>query len=350
MRVAFLLACLLLTASSSAIVPQSASATAGFLPGARVLLDAHNAYPYEGRYADRIDRALATGLPLAIEQDLAWCRSASGAFAPLVSHETACTGTEPTLEAHFFERVRPLMEAALARGPSSDWPLVTLNLDFKSNEAEHHAAVWELLGKYERWLTTAPGTGPYDVMAALTPGPLLVLTGDSDLQEQTFAARQVPRLRVFGAIHSRPPADANDRAELPRPTAATNYRRWWNHPWRVIEIDGPPKAGGWTAEDEGRLRTVVADAHHHSLWIRFYTLNGHAAGAGQGWFDGYNFGSERAAATRWRAAVEAGVDFIATDQYESFAAARGRADVAPERVAHLPLIRFLPCRPLRLPP
>ncbi|MBA2355926.1 MAG: hypothetical protein H0V80_14820, partial [Acidobacteria bacterium] len=34
-------------------------------PGARVLLDAHNAYPYEGRYADRLERALATGLPVA---------------------------------------------------------------------------------------------------------------------------------------------------------------------------------------------------------------------------------------------------------------------------------------------
>ena len=44
----------------------------GYLPGRRVLLDAHNAYPEQGLWRDRIDRALATGVPLAIEQDLVW--------------------------------------------------------------------------------------------------------------------------------------------------------------------------------------------------------------------------------------------------------------------------------------
>ena len=29
--------------------------------GGRPLLDAHNCYPYDGKYADRIDRALGTG-------------------------------------------------------------------------------------------------------------------------------------------------------------------------------------------------------------------------------------------------------------------------------------------------
>ena len=38
-------------------------AVSGLAPGARVMLDAHNAYPYNGRYLDRIDRAIATGLP-----------------------------------------------------------------------------------------------------------------------------------------------------------------------------------------------------------------------------------------------------------------------------------------------
>ena len=40
-----------------------AQAPPAFGPGARVLLDAHNAYPYEGKFADRVERALATGLP-----------------------------------------------------------------------------------------------------------------------------------------------------------------------------------------------------------------------------------------------------------------------------------------------
>ena len=41
-------------------------------PGSRTILDAHNCYPYFEWWTDRIDRALSTGTPVAIEQDLAW--------------------------------------------------------------------------------------------------------------------------------------------------------------------------------------------------------------------------------------------------------------------------------------
>jgi hypothetical protein len=49
-------------------------------------------------------------------------------------------------------------------------------------------------------------------------------------------------------------------------------------------------------------------------------LNGHPApeADAQGWTRGYNFGSLAAAQARWRAAREAKVDFVATDQYEAF--------------------------------
>src|SRR5690606_34800158 len=147
----------LLIAACSAPAPAPPAPTA-FLPGGRVLLDAHNAYPYEGRFADRIDRALSTGLPVAIEQDLAWCPVEPGG--------------EPSLAEYFFARIAPLMEQALADGPSPDWPLVTLNLDLKTNEPALHRALWELLGRYERWLTTAPATADGSV-APLDVGPLL---------------------------------------------------------------------------------------------------------------------------------------------------------------------------------
>ena len=52
------------------------------------------------------------------------------------------------------------------------------------------------------------------------------------------------------------------------------------------------------------------------LWIRFYTLNGHRPDDSLGWTASYNFGSVDAARARWNAAIAAGVDFIATDQYE----------------------------------
>ena len=284
------------------------------IPGTRVLLDAHNAYPEDGRFADRIDRALATGAPLAIEQDLVWYRDqATGRARSVVSHGEPLTGNEPSLATYFFERVRPILERAVRENRPDSWPVVTLNLDFKTNEPEHHAAIWELLGRYTAWLTTAPRTPDVNTVAELHYGPLLVLTGESDEQERSFHD-MVPagtRLRLFGAVH----ADADAR-----PGPRTNYRRWWNNPWSRVETEGQARAGDWTHDEHERLRRMVAAAHDAGLWIRFYTLNGHEpADLSGGWTPSYNFGSLEAARQRWDAAVRAGVDFLAVDQYEEFA-------------------------------
>ena len=318
-RIAALAAAVTLAVALPSSLMTAGASTGSYLPGERSLLDAHNAYPDRGRFAERIDEALATGLPVAIEQDLAWCANAAGTMAPVVSHEATCVGGEPTLESYFFERVRPLMERALATGPTADWPLVTLNLDFKTNEPDHHAAVWALLRRYATWLTTAPRTANPAAVAPMTVGPLLVLTGSPDVQEETFLTR-VPvgaRLLVFGAIAGIAAPDS-DPSALPRATQATNYRRWWNHPWKVVEPAGQRAAGAWTSEDATRLAMLVADAHRHGLWLRIYTLNG-VSGDRDGWSASYNFGSLDAVTARWRAAIDTGVDFIATDQYADFA-------------------------------
>jgi len=66
---------------------------------------------------------------------------------------------------------------------------------------------------------------------------------------------------------------------------------------------------------------LVATAHGQGYWIRFYSLDGESALlSANGWSPGYNFGSPEAAHIRWKACIEAGVDFIATDQCESLAA------------------------------
>jgi len=104
------------------------------------------------------------------------------------------------------------------------------------------------------------------------------------------------------------------------PTSANNYRRWANFPWGVIEEGGPANAGDWTDQDRLRLNSIVDYAHQQGLMIRFYTLNGHTAAANRGWTASYNFGSLDAARTRWRAAIAAHADLIATDQYEELAA------------------------------
>ena len=91
----------------------------------RPLLDAHNCYPYQGRWTDRIERALKTGFPVAIEQDVTWYGG-----QPVVSHSDKPAGGEPTLRQHFFERVRPLMENAIAANDRARWPLIVVHFDF----------------------------------------------------------------------------------------------------------------------------------------------------------------------------------------------------------------------------
>ena len=319
----------------------------GLTPGARVLLDAHNAYPYDGAHADRLPRALSTGTPLAIEQDLVWYHDPrTGVPRSVVSHGPPMTGREPSLDEYFFQAIRPIIEKALRENRRERWPVVTLNLDFKTNEPEHHAAVWALLGRYESWLTTARRMNGNEI-ASLEPGPLLVLTGEADEQERSFHDRVTVggRLRLFGAVHSRvaqagTAAETRVRAgqELPdlSPTPRSNYRRWWNHPWGVVELGGQNRADEWTATDDTRLRSLVSMAHEAGLWIRFYTLNGHdPSDTSEGWTPGYNFGSKQAAELRWEAAIRAGVDFVAVDQYEDFAVVLRRVHGEGASTQHL---------------
>ncbi len=306
----------------------AAQKPAGYAPGRRVLLDAHNAYPYEGRWSDRIDRALATGFPLAIEQDLVWRpATASTPSHSIVSHGEPFTGEEPTLR-DFFERIRPIATKALASASRERWPLITLNLDFKERLQQHFAETWNLLGEYEEWLTTAPRVELAERVEPLRVGPVLVLTGSDSAQEAAFhtAVPAGSRLRLFGAVLSASAAGGVTADKPAGKPTATNYRRWSNNPWSVVEPEGQNNAGEWTAADADRLRLRVRTAHDAGLWIRFYTLNGHSPEQGErlGWSPGYNFTSLDAARVRWRAAIAEGVDFVATDQYEDYAQVSSR--------------------------
>jgi hypothetical protein len=287
------------------------SQTAGFLPGQRVLLDAHNCYPYEGQWTDRVDRALSAGLPVGIENDLIWDAGAtSGVPRIVVRHGGTAKGDDPTLRDYFFEKVRPLVEKALPEGNRGQWPLVTLNInDLRANEPEFFVALWKLLGAYEPWLCTATKTADLRPVAPLEVKPILVLTSDGPRQRKTFYD-DVPvggRLRMFAA-------GTPDRN-------ADNFRRWLNYDWKAVEPEGQRNAGAWSPEDAARLKSLVDHAHQRGYWIRFYTLNGHGLldSAVRGWSPSYNFGTLEAAAIRWEAARSAGVDFVASDQYEECA-------------------------------
>jgi hypothetical protein len=289
-------------------------------PGSRTLMDAHNCYPYWEWWSDRIDRALSAGTPLAIEQDLGWYTDPkTGKSWSVVTHGDPISGHEPIMDHYFFDRVRPIVEQALKDGNHGNWPLITLNLDFKDNKPEHLAAVLELLRQHRAWLTSAAKTANEQDVQPLSVKPILVLTGEPDAQQTVFYD-QLPvgeDVLLFGAIHS-DHKDSHAAPEVIDSEKATNYRRWWNNPWRVVEPGGQQHAGEWTPEKMNRLRALVERAHANGLWIRFYTLDGatEAELSCHGWFHGYNFGSLNTAQTRWRAAIAAHVDYLASDQYE----------------------------------
>ncbi len=311
----------------------SAQTPLDFLNHNRPVLDAHNCYPYKGEWADRIDRALSTGFPVAIEQDLAWYADpATGKGRVVVSHTDKVTGGEPELRQYFFERVRPIVEKALKDNDRDRWPLIVLHFDFKTTVTPLLHAVWELLGNYQDWLTTAPKSEDPHQLTAFDRKPILVITEDSDEQESVFY-NEVPvggKLRLFGSAHTKAIAtqSRNEREHLlaTLPPAAllaerpTTYRRWWNNSWHEVEEGGQRQAGDWTSAKDRRLRDLVDHAHRMGYWIRFYTLDGFSAAEDRGWDQNYNFGTRAAAAIRWKAALAAGVNFIATDQYEDLRA------------------------------
>jgi len=294
----FLLGCAALAAQSGA--PRSPA------PFASPLFDAHNCYPYEGQHKDRIDRALATGFPVAIEQDIGLFQGEA-----VVTHTEKTTGSEPTLRQHFFERVRPIVEKALKENNRGQWPIIVLHFDFKDLRPETLHAVWKVLSEYEPWLATGTKTADPARLSEIDMKPVLVLTEEADEQEAVFYG-EVPvggRLRVFGSAHTKGLT-----------ARASNYRRWLNYSWREIEPEGQPRAVAWTPAKQARLDEMVRNAHGLGYWMRFYTLDGYTQAENQGWFDTYNFPSREAAEIRWNAALQAGVDLIASDQYEVLSA------------------------------
>ncbi len=299
------LSVVLLCAVGILLAPATA-VSSGFLPGERVLFEAHNAYPYHGLWRNRIDNALGTGFPVAVELDLKWYEDETGDEYKLVlAHHEPLTGREPTLENYFFERVRPYVEAALEADDTTDWPLITLNInDIRTSRPEAFAEIWRLAETYKEWLCSAEKTAATEEPAPITLRPILVLSNGGRLATRHFydAVPEGESLRIFGA--GSPDADAD------------NFRRWINYSWTRVEPEGQPNATPWDDEKADRLQALVRNAHERGYWIRFYALNGHGpvAVARLGLNPHYNFGSLEAVKVRWEAAYKAGADFIATDQ------------------------------------
>ncbi len=304
------------------------------LNGNRSILDAHNCYPYQGHWNNRVYRALSSGFPVSIEQDLAWyVDPATGKGRVVVSHTPQPTGAEPTLRDYFFEQVRPTVEKALKENKRETWPLIVLHFDFKDNQPALLHAVWDLLNEYQPWLSTATQTSDPHNLATIERRPILAITEDSDEQAKVFndAVPAGGKLLLFGSAHTHPAPPSIPAAERAHWIAtidpkqivsepSTNYRRWVNNSWGAVEEGGQHRAGDWTPADQTRLNALVDNAHGLGYWIRFYTIDGFDPTEPEGksgWGQGYNFGSLDAAVLRMKGSIAAGVNFIATDQYET---------------------------------
>src|SRR5262249_35195813 len=127
----------------SAVVALAVAAvgTNSVSPGARMQVLSHNAYLDHGKYVDRLDRTLAAGLPVAVEEDLAWV---DGKFF-LIHGAKNTVGDDPTLESYFIPKVKPIMERALKEGNKGNWPLITLYLDIKNDLLEHLTMINQML-------------------------------------------------------------------------------------------------------------------------------------------------------------------------------------------------------------
>jgi hypothetical protein len=305
-----------------------------YAPGARIQVLSHNAYPDHGKFGDRLDRAMAAGVPFAVEEDLAWVDGRS----LLIHGARNASAEDPTLESYFFPKVKPIVEKALKDGNKGKWPLITLYLDIKNDPPEHLEAINKLLDKYDTWLTKAEKTEDRMKQSPLELKPMMVLVEDKQGDiKQKFFYDDVPvggKIRVFGSAEK---FDENPQ-KLPREKKAEavamlvtrdpeqlvnrkadNYRRWFGTNWGFIEKGGETGAGEWTRESEARLRKFVDYGHRMGYFVGVYCLDGYTESENKGWDKDYNFGSREKVMIRWQAAARAHADFISTDQVEDVA-------------------------------
>ena len=328
------IAVLSLTVLAGSIAIAASQHSSPFEPGARTLMLAHNAYPDEGKYGDRLDHAISAGVPFVVEEDLVWVDGRS----LLIHAAKAASADSPTLESYFFPKVRPIMEKALKEGNKGNWPLITLYLDIKNDPEEHLQAIDKVLDKYDSWLTKAVKTADIDKMSPLELKPMMVILEDKQNDiKQAFFYDRIPvggRFRAFGSAvkfddnpNKLPNTQRAERMaglvklqpEQLLTKRADNWRRWFGTDWHFIELTGPTHGNDWNAATEARVKKFVDYGHGLGYLVSFYEVNGFTADQNQGWTDEYNFGSREAAQVRLKTLIAAHADFIATDQYEDVA-------------------------------
>lgn len=251
-----------------------------------------------------MERARKAGLS-AFELDLAWSEALG---RTVISHETKLDGSEPTFEEYFFAPLLP----ELRRSPPGE-PGILLLLDFKKDHPGPVKEVHELLNRHRDLLTTPGKRGDDPIQTPLRFQPLtVILTGDNAAIAQF--EKLTPQGEPYLAMGNREPVERKFQESVAAyfPEPATAFYRVFNFEWKHIERDRNSEAGAFTVAERTRLDALVKTAHAKGYWVRTWTLNATSLA----WGSNQNFGSRQALLERWRAALESGVDMIATDEYE----------------------------------
>ncbi|MDX2038921.1 MAG: hypothetical protein SFX72_19905 [Isosphaeraceae bacterium] len=263
-------------------------------------LSAHNCY--DGASEHKLALALELGID-NIEIDLGWDPTARRV---IVGHDaTPVPGSSyPRFEAYVAKFL-----AAPKRGDGA--PRI-LTLDWKTEEPAAVAEVSAWLERHGDQFSTATKGEP----STLVERRFTVCFTGSDRAKEIYD-RSIPpgglyrafRDQVFGGSDYR----EDPSAYFGKP--ADGYHRFATFHWGVIERGGPPLAGSWTDDERRRLEMLVAKAHESGFRVRFYCLNG----GGPLTSLPYRFKDQATARIRRIAAAEAGVDWVATDDYSEAA-------------------------------
>ncbi|MGE3817868.1 MAG: PKD domain-containing protein [Isosphaeraceae bacterium] len=282
-------------------------------------LSAHNCYLANRHDNPRLAEALRLGID-NVEIDLGWDPTARRL---IVGHDAS---PRPGVAYPEFEgTLIPALEAHWAH-PRVDGAPTVLTVDWKTDRPEAVQAFHSFLDAHADWFSSAekPEAGANARPGSLTPRRLTVCLTGSEAAKDAYDALIPPggtyrafRDRVYGAGS----AYRDDVAELV-PGPATAYHRFLTYHWGVVERGAPFSAGDWTAEESDRLSRLVDLAHRQGYRLRVYCLNGQTGPA----LGGYRFRTVVAAQTRWLAAANAGVDWVATDEYSEAVACLSRPE------------------------
>ena len=272
-----------------------------------VPVSAHNCYPANSKSNARLVEALRLGVD-NIEIDLGWDEANRRL---IVGHDASPRAgvVYPEFESYLIPALEEHWKA-----PRADGAPTVLTIDWKTANADAVQALKAFLDRHADWFSSAPKTKS----SLLNPRRLTVCFTGSDEAKETYDRLVAPgaeyrafRDTVFGSGEYK--ENVTDYARHP----ASAYHRFLTFHWGVVERGGPPLAGDWTSDEATRLSALVAHAHAQGFRVRFYCLNGHTGPR----VSPYRFANDAAAAVRWHAGAQAGVDWLASDEYAEIAKA-----------------------------